>query len=77
MLSKRMEELDPGILSAEHVEELGYSAHAVMQITSALIVDDLERLIGEVRELVGVVDFSFEVGGAGGEEVSGGKGKVE
>lgn len=61
MLSRRLEQLDRGILDAKHVEELGYSAYAVMQVASALIVDDLERLVGEVRELVGEVDFSFQV----------------
>lgn len=81
-LSQRLEQLDKGILSAKHVEEPGYSAYAVMQVASSMVMDDLERLVERVKDLVGEVDFSFNVGpGAGskggaenGEEVArGGK----
>ncbi|KAH8668209.1 hypothetical protein BGZ60DRAFT_377054 [Tricladium varicosporioides] len=60
-LNKRLEALDSGILDARHVEEPGYSAYAVMQVTSGLMMDDLRRLVDSVRELVGETDFSFRV----------------
>ncbi|KAI9744784.1 MAG: hypothetical protein M1818_001709 [Claussenomyces sp. TS43310] len=60
-LSRRLEALDKGILDSRHVEEPGYSAWAVMQITSSLVSDDLKRLVDHVRDLVGEVDFSFRV----------------
>ncbi|KAL3423247.1 hypothetical protein PVAG01_04994 [Phlyctema vagabunda] len=60
-LSQRLEKLDPNILDAKHVTEPGYSAYAVMQVASSLVVDDLERLVEHVRDLVGETDFSFKV----------------
>ncbi|RDL39937.1 Uncharacterized protein BP5553_04277 [Venustampulla echinocandica] len=60
-LTKRLEALNSGILDARHVEELGYSAYAVMQVASSLVSDDLERLVDDVRDLVGETDFSFMV----------------
>lgn len=63
-LSKRLEALDSGILDARHVEEPGYSAYAVMQVASGLMMDDLRRLVDSVRALVGETDFSFRVDGS-------------
>ena len=60
-LSRRLEALDKGILDARHVEEPGYSAYAVMQVASSLIIDDLRRLVESVKDLVGETDFSFTV----------------
>lgn len=60
-LSRRLEKLDKGILDSRHVEEPGYSAYAVMQVTSSLVLDDLKRLVDDVRDLVGETDFSFQV----------------
>jgi hypothetical protein len=60
-LSRRLEQLNHGILSSKHIEEPGYSAYAVMQVASSLINDDLRRLVENVRGLVGEVDFSFKI----------------
>ncbi|KAK6584933.1 hypothetical protein PZA11_003157 [Diplocarpon coronariae] len=60
-LSRRLERLDKGILDVRHVEEPGYSAYAVLQVCSSLVTDDLRRLVGDVKELVGETDFSFRV----------------
>jgi hypothetical protein len=60
-LSRRLEALDKGILDARHVEEPGYSAYAVMQVCSSLVIDDLARLVDHVKDLVGETDFSFKV----------------
>jgi hypothetical protein len=34
---------------------------AVVHVASSLIIDDLARLIDQVKELVGETDFSFKV----------------
>ena len=60
-LTARLEKLDRDILSIDHVAEPGYSAFAVMQVASSMISDDLERLLENVKSLVGEVDFSFRV----------------
>ena len=44
-LIRRLEELDPNILSMTHISEPGYSAFAVIQIASSLVSDDLAKLI--------------------------------
>ncbi|KAA6406487.1 MAG: hypothetical protein FRX48_09758 [Lasallia pustulata] len=60
-LTARLEALDADILSIDHVAEPGYSAFAVMQVASGMISDDLEKLLANVKALVGEVDFSFKV----------------
>lgn len=60
-LSRKLERLDKGILDSKHVEEPGYSAYAVTQVASSLVIDDLKRLVEDVKSLVGEVDFSFKV----------------
>lgn len=61
-LSRRLEALDSGILSSKHVEEPGYSAYAIIQVSSSLITDDIRRLVGHVKDLVGETDFHFKLG---------------
>ena len=39
--------------------EPGYASFAVTQVASSLVIDDLGRLIENVRGLVGEVDFTF------------------
>ncbi|KAI9890084.1 MAG: hypothetical protein M1814_004483 [Vezdaea aestivalis] len=60
-LSERMTENDPDILGVDHILEPGYAAFTVMQVASVMAHDDLVSLIGRVKGLVGVVDFSFHV----------------
>ena len=60
-LSDRLEKMDPDILSIRHINEPGYAAFAVMQISTRCVVADLERLLRAVKELVGELDFSFHV----------------
>lgn len=50
----------PEILSMKHVSEEGYTAYATLQVAIALVSGDLERLIDNVRELVGEVNFRYE-----------------
>lgn len=67
-LSATLEAIDPDILSTSHIAEPGYAAFAVMQIASAMINDDMEKLISNVRALVGEVDFSFHQDSANDSE---------
>ncbi|KAF2742174.1 hypothetical protein M011DRAFT_497660 [Sporormia fimetaria CBS 119925] len=60
-LTKRMELIDPEILSVRHITEPGYAAFAVLQISTSCISMDLEKLVRAVRRLVGELDFSFHV----------------
>ncbi|KAK7530871.1 uncharacterized protein J3D65DRAFT_639850 [Phyllosticta citribraziliensis] len=60
-LSNRLEELDQDILSLKHVMEPGYAAFAVIQIATRCVTMDIEKLLREVKGLVGEMDFSFHV----------------
>jgi hypothetical protein len=60
-LSARLEELDRDILSLRHMNEPGYAAFAVLQLSSRCIFLDMENLVNMVKELVGELDFSFHV----------------
>jgi len=60
-LSSRLEELDEDILSIRHVNEPGYAAFAVLQLSARSIGNDVDNLIETVKELVGELDFSFHV----------------
>lgn len=53
--------MDNDILSTRHVLEPGYSAFAVMQVSSTMLRDDLEGLLEEAKNLVG--ESKFNVGG--------------
>ncbi|EXJ71161.1 uncharacterized protein A1O5_06155 [Cladophialophora psammophila CBS 110553] len=53
--------IDPDVLGIEHVAEPCYAAFAVCQVASSLVSEELERLIGMVKSLVGEVDFSFHI----------------
>ncbi|KAL2865730.1 uncharacterized protein BJX67DRAFT_174312 [Aspergillus lucknowensis] len=57
--SKRLEELDRGILSLRHIAEPGFATFSVLQISTRCIVGDVERLMKDVKTLVGELDFSF------------------
>jgi hypothetical protein len=69
-LSRRLEQLDSGILSSKHVEEPGYSAYAVMQVSSSLMMDELKGLVADVKTLVGEVDFTFRVESVKGDSAA-------
>ncbi|KAL4778599.1 hypothetical protein BJX76DRAFT_131446 [Aspergillus varians] len=57
--SKRLEELDKDILSLRHIAEPGFATFSVLQISTRCIVGDVERLMKDVKALVGELDFSF------------------
>ncbi|KAL9612497.1 MAG: hypothetical protein Q9167_002928 [Letrouitia subvulpina] len=60
-LTERLEALDRDILSINHIAEPGYAAFAVMQIASSCMIDDMEKLVSEVRELVGECGFQYQL----------------
>ncbi|PLB49083.1 MFS transporter [Aspergillus steynii IBT 23096] len=57
--SKRLEALDKDILSLRHIAEPGFATFAVLQISTRCIVGDVDRLMRDVKTLVGELDFSF------------------
>jgi len=60
-LSKGLDDIDRDILSIRHVAEPGYAAFAVIQIGTRCVIDDLKNILNEVKELVGVLDFSYHI----------------
>jgi hypothetical protein len=60
-LSQKLRELDPEVLHIKHIQELGYSAYAVMEIISSMITYNLDVLVTSIESLVGVVSFDFEM----------------
>ncbi|PKX97326.1 uncharacterized protein P174DRAFT_418298 [Aspergillus novofumigatus IBT 16806] len=57
--TRRLEALDKDILSIKHVAEPGFATFSVLQISTRCIVGDVERLMRNVKALVGELDFSF------------------
>jgi len=60
------------LLDAKHMADSGYAEFAVLQVCASMICDDLEGLVRDIGELVGNVDFSFEINDHGSREKSGG-----
>ena len=60
-LSEKLEQLDSDLLSINHMAEPGYSAFAVTQVAASMISYDLDKLIDNVKSLVGEVDFSYHI----------------
>ena len=57
-LSEKLIQLDPDILRANHMQEVGYSAYAVMELISNMITHNVDTLATQIESLVGVIDFS-------------------
>ncbi|KAJ5020443.1 mfs transporter [Bipolaris maydis] len=60
-LSRKLEMVDPEILSLKHITEPGYAAFAVMAVSTRCIDMEVERLLKAVKGLVGELDFSFHI----------------
>lgn len=58
---QRLQAIDGDILSVRHIAEPEYAAFAVIQICAQCIRDDVMKITRHVRNLVGVIDFSFHV----------------
>ncbi|QIW95000.1 hypothetical protein AMS68_000518 [Peltaster fructicola] len=67
-MSEQLEQLDSDILSVRHVAEPGYSTFAVTQLALKFLHDDLEVLVPAIKELVGELDFSFNIVEPTGDE---------
>jgi hypothetical protein len=60
-LTTQLEELDSNILSVRHINEPGYAAFAVMQMSARCVGEDVDRVLRAVRDLVGELDFTLRV----------------
>lgn len=60
-LADRMESVDPEVLSVKHVSEPCYAAFAVLEVASSLVTEEMGNIVKGVQELVGEVDFSFNM----------------
>jgi hypothetical protein len=61
LLTERLDAIDTDILSVRHIAEPGYASFAVIQIGTRCLIDDLKKLLGGVKELVGELDFSYHI----------------
>ncbi|KAI7217442.1 hypothetical protein KC333_g4220 [Hortaea werneckii] len=57
---RKLESIDPDLLSIRHIAEPEYSAFAVITICAQAINRDLAGLLEHVKALVGETDFSFQ-----------------
>ena len=60
-IGEMLNSLDAQILSTKHVCEPGYSAFAVMQISTTMLSEDLADLLAETKKLVGEAEFHLDV----------------
>lgn len=55
---------DPNILGLENINEPGFRAFAVIEVAHVCMVDSVSGIVKHVRNLVGEVDFSYQVVGS-------------
>lgn len=60
-LGEILEGVDTDILSTKHVCEPGYSAFAVMQLSTTMLVEDLAGILADTKRLVGEAEFDLDV----------------
>jgi hypothetical protein len=60
-LTERLDQIDKDILSVRHIAEPGYASFAVIQLGTKCLVEDLEKLLLGVKELVGELDFTYHI----------------
>lgn len=60
-LEQILESSDAGILSTKHVCEPGYSAFALMQLSTTMLHEDLASILADTKALVGEADFDLDV----------------
>lgn len=59
--TEKLDEMDKDLLSVKHIAEPGYASFAVTQLATKCVIDDLKKLLEDVRDLVGELDFSYHV----------------
>lgn len=55
--------LDPNILGLENINEPGFRSFAVIEVSHVCMVDSVSNIVKHVRDLVGEVDFSYQIVG--------------
>ena len=60
-ISEMLSSLDSHILSTKNVCEPGYSAFAVIQVSTTMLSEDLADLLAETKKLVGEAEFNLDV----------------
>ena len=60
-IGERLSSMDSDILSTKHVCEPGYSAFAVMQVSTTMLAEDLAGLLAETKKLVGEAEFNLDI----------------
>ena len=63
-LFDQAEGTDPNILGLENINEPGFRAFAVIEVAHVCMVDSLSGILNHVKNLVGEVDFSYQVVGS-------------
>ena len=68
--TEELDGMDRDLLSVRHIAEPGYATFSVTQLGVKCVIDDLKVLLGDVRGLVGELDWAFHVVSTsdGGEE---------
>lgn len=69
-LSQRLDASDRDILSIRHIAEPGYASFSVIQLGTKCLLDELQRLLDGVKDLVGELDFSYSLTNNESTEVS-------
>ncbi|EWZ86355.1 hypothetical protein BFJ63_vAg13883 [Fusarium oxysporum f. sp. narcissi] len=59
-LSKRLSQLDPAILDIRHIQDLGYSTYAVVEMISNMINHRVNVLTQSIENLVGITYFDVD-----------------
>ena len=52
---------DPNILGLDNINEPGFRAFAVIEVAHVCMVDSVNSIVKQVRDLVGELDFSYKV----------------
>ncbi|KAJ9607321.1 hypothetical protein H2200_008394 [Cladophialophora chaetospira] len=60
-IGEMLSSLDSDILSTKHVCQPGYSAFAVMQVSTTMLSEDLADLLRDTKMLVGEAEFNLDI----------------
>ena len=60
-VARQLLKANPELLSVKYALDPGFSAFAVIEVSSTMIAEGLGRLLGLVKDLVGEVDFGFKI----------------
>jgi len=60
-LGEALDGVDTDILNTKHICEPGYSAFAVMQLSTTMLAEDLAALLEDTKLLVGEAEFNLDI----------------